>query len=76
MEKPMSLVARMKQNALAQKREAFKEKQADMNTKTCPNCGAGRAKEDGITRCAYCGFEFIGCKLTDGIHITDNDNSK
>ncbi len=76
MEKPLSPVARMKQNALAQKREAFKEKQADMNTTTCPNCGAGRAKEDGITRCAYCGFEFIGRKLTDGIHITDNDNSK
>jgi len=76
MEKPLSLVARMKQNALAQKREVFEEKQADMNAATCPNCGAGRAKDDGITRCAYCGFEFIGRKLTDGIHITDNDNSK
>jgi len=76
MEKPLSLVARMKQNALQQKREAFVEKQAGMNTITCPNCGGGRAKEDGITRCAYCGFEFIAHTLSEGIHIKDSDNSK
>lgn len=76
MEKPLSLVARMKQKALQQKREAFVEKQAGMNTITCPNCGGGRAKDDGITRCAYCGFEFISHMLSEGIHIKDSDNSK
>lgn len=76
MEKPLSIVARMQQKALQQKREAFVEKKAGMNTMTCPNCGAGRAKEDGVTKCAYCGFEFISQKLTDGIHIKESDNSK
>ena len=75
MEKPLSLVARMKQKALAQQREAFEEKPADLDAATCPNCGAGRAREDGLTRCAYCGFEFIAHTLTDGIHISKKDNS-
>ena len=48
---------------------------AQMNVRDCPNCGAGRAKQDGITHCAYCGFEFISVKLTDGVYIKKEDNS-
>lgn len=49
---------------------------AGMSARTCPNCGAGRAKQDGLTHCAYCAFEFINTTLTDGIHIKKEDNSK
>ncbi|SHM34508.1 hypothetical protein [Flavobacterium chilense] len=48
---------------------------AQMNLRDCPNCGAGRAKQDGVTHCAYCGFEFINVKLTDGVYIKKEDNS-
>lgn len=48
---------------------------AKMNAKDCPNCGAGRAKQDGVTHCAYCGFEFITVKLTEGVYIKKEDNS-
>lgn len=48
---------------------------AQMSLKDCPNCGAGRAKQDGVTHCAYCGFEFIQVKLTDGFYIKKEDNS-
>ncbi|CAD0004139.1 hypothetical protein [Flavobacterium chungangense] len=48
---------------------------AQMNLRDCPNCGAGRAKHDGVTHCAYCGFEFIQVKLTDGFYIKKEDNS-
>ncbi|MFD2920987.1 hypothetical protein ACFS6H_14780 [Terrimonas rubra] len=50
--------------------------EAGIQATTCPNCGAGRAKQDGVTHCAYCGFEFISTTLTDGIHIKKEDNSK
>ncbi|MEH6307696.1 hypothetical protein RYH73_18735 [Olivibacter sp. CPCC 100613] len=76
MEKPLSIVERMEQLALQQKREKFTEKQAGITTVTCPNCGSGRAKDDGLTRCAYCGFEFIKQTLSNGVHIKDRDNSK
>lgn len=76
MEKPLSIVERMEQQALQQKREKFIEKQAGVTTLTCPNCGSGRAKGDGLTQCAYCGFEFIRHRLSNGIHIKDQDNSK
>jgi uncharacterized Zn finger protein (UPF0148 family) len=46
-----------------------------MDAKSCPNCGAGRTKHDGITSCGYCGFEFIRVKLTDGVYIKKEDNS-
>ncbi|WP_459641268.1 hypothetical protein [Flavobacterium sp. CGRL2] len=46
-----------------------------MNVRDCPNCGAGRAKQDGVTHCAYCGFEFITVQLTDGVYIKKEDNS-
>lgn len=48
---------------------------AKMDAETCPQCGAGRAKQDGVTHCAYCGFEFIAVQLTDGLHIRSSDNS-
>ncbi|MBE8726700.1 hypothetical protein [Flavobacterium hungaricum] len=49
--------------------------EARMNAKDCPSCGAGRAKQDGVTHCAYCGFEFLSIKLTDGVYIKKEDNS-
>ena len=49
---------------------------AEMAIKDCPNCGAGRAQQDGVTRCAYCGFQFIAVKITDGINLKKEDNSK
>ncbi|MFW0738751.1 hypothetical protein [Flavobacterium sp. N502536] len=49
--------------------------EAQLNARDCPNCGAGRAKQDGVTHCAYCGFEFITVKLTDGVYIKKEDNS-
>lgn len=75
--KPLSFIEKMKLKALQQvsyggeaKPENAKVEQTD-----CPNCGAGRAKQDGITHCAYCGFEFIRVKLENGIHIKKEDNS-
>lgn len=47
-----------------------------MDVRTCPNCGAGRAKQDGLTKCAYCGYSFYNGSLTDGIYIKKEDNSK
>jgi len=43
---------------------------------TCPGCGAGRAKQDGLTRCAYCGHEFMNQTLTDGIYLSAEDSSR
>ncbi|WP_269236817.1 hypothetical protein [Flavobacterium flavigenum] len=48
---------------------------AQMSLRDCPKCGAGRAKHDGVTHCAYCGFEFIPVNLTDGFYIKKEDNS-
>jgi uncharacterized Zn finger protein (UPF0148 family) len=53
-----------------------KPDEASMVAATCPNCGAGRAKQDGVTHCAYCDFEFIGTKLSEGIFVSKEDNSK
>ncbi|MDR0800944.1 hypothetical protein [Fluviicola sp.] len=76
--KTLSLLERMKQKAVEQKSYGgeYVEQSANVNTKTCPNCGAGRAQQDGLTHCAYCGFEFLSVKLTDGIHIKESDNSQ
>lgn len=49
---------------------------AGLKAKDCPGCGAGRAKQDGVTRCAYCGFVFMDIEITDGIHLKKEDNSK
>ncbi|HEX6432293.1 MAG TPA: hypothetical protein VF008_31590 [Niastella sp.] len=76
--KPLSLLEKMKQKAVQQKSYGgeFVEESAKMNAGTCPNCGAGRAEQDGLTHCAYCGFEFLSVKLTDGINIKKEDNSQ
>ncbi len=75
--KPLSLLERMKQKALEQKSYGgeFVEESAKVNARVCPNCGAGRAVQEGLTYCAYCGFEFLSVKLTDGINIKKEDNS-
>jgi uncharacterized Zn finger protein (UPF0148 family) len=53
-----------------------KNEEASLGAATCPNCGAGRAKQDGVTHCAYCDFEFISVQLTDGLFVNKEDNSK
>ena len=75
-QKPVSIVQQMKRLAMQQKREQFVEQQAASSVVTCPQCGAGRAKHDGLTACAYCGFEYTNAVLTDGIHIRETDNSR
>lgn len=37
---------------------------AEVAALDCPNCGAGRAKHEGVTHCAYCGFQFIEKRWT------------
>jgi uncharacterized Zn finger protein (UPF0148 family) len=63
----------LKQQNYAQTKEAV---EAKTEAKLCPNCGAPRAKQDGLTHCAYCGYKFIDTTLTDGIYIKKKDNSK
>ena len=76
--KTLSLLERMKLKAMEQKSYGgeFEEEAAKLNARTCPNCGAGRAEEDGLTHCAYCNFTFLSVKLTDGINISKDDNSQ
>jgi hypothetical protein len=50
-------------------------REASVNARACPGCGAGRAQQDGLTRCGYCGYQFIDQRLTDGIHLSSSDNS-
>ncbi|UIR55071.1 hypothetical protein LZQ00_12355 [Sphingobacterium sp. SRCM116780] len=75
--KPLSILERMKQKAQEQQTYGGKQEDrpANMKAKDCPNCGAGRAQDDGLTHCAFCGFKFMTVKLTDGIHIKKEDNS-
>lgn len=75
-QKPLSIVEQMKQRALAQQRDKVVEQQAESTVATCPQCGAGRAKHDGLTACAYCGYEYTQAVLSDGIHIKETDNSR
>lgn len=72
-----SLLDKLKQKAQNQTNYGGETEmtEAKMNAKDCPNCGAGRAKQDGVTHCAYCGFEFLSIKLTDGLYIKKEDNS-
>ena len=49
---------------------------AQMSMRDCPNCGAGRAKQDGLTHCAYCNFEFLSVVLTDGINLKKENKYK
>jgi uncharacterized Zn finger protein (UPF0148 family) len=72
-----SFLERLKEKAREQENYGGKSdmQEAKMEVTDCPNCGAGRAKQDGITNCAYCGFEFVSVRLTDGIHLKKTDNS-
>ncbi|MCG2618014.1 hypothetical protein LZZ85_27170 [Terrimonas sp. NA20] len=75
--KSLTLLEKMKQKAMMQKSYGgeFIEESAKLTARVCPNCGAGRAAHDGLTHCAYCSFEFLSVKLTDGINIKKQDNS-
>ena len=75
--KPLSLLEKMKQKAKEQKAYGgeCKEQAASVGIRACPGCGAGRAQQDGLTHCAYCGYEFLSAPLTDGIYITKENNS-
>ncbi len=77
-QKPLSFIEKMKQKAAAQTSYGGdgKEEAAKVATRDCPNCGAARARQDGLTHCGYCGFAFIQSNLTDGIHIKSTDNSQ
>lgn len=72
-----SFLSRLKENAQKQTNYGGETEmtEAKMNAKDCPNCGAGRAKQDGLTHCAYCGFEFLSVNLTDGVYLKKEDNS-
>lgn len=76
--KSQNILDKLKNKATSQKVYGGKyvDKPAEMAVKSCPNCGAGRALQDGITHCAYCGFEFIAVVLSDGINLKKEDNSK
>ena len=76
--KPLSLVERMKLKAQQNSKYGgqFVVKKAEVSAQDCPNCGAGRAKHEGVTHCAYCGCEFIHQKIEDGLHLKKDDNSK
>lgn len=52
------------------------DKASEMEITDCPNCGAGKAKQDGVTHCAYCGHEFMSVKISDGLNLKKEDNSK
>ena len=56
--KAMSFLERMKQRSQAQKKygdDFFQPKDtAEIDTQDCPNCGAGRAKRDGVTLSPSC----------------------
>lgn len=73
-----SFLQKLKEKAAAQGNYGgdITAEDAGMKVRDCPNCGAGRAKHDGVTKCAYCGFEFMNIQLTDGIHVKKEDNSK
>lgn len=74
----LSFLEKMKQKVKEQKSYGgdYKEESAKVNVIDCPNCGAGRALQDGLTHCAYCDFEFLTVKLSDGINLKETDNSK
>jgi uncharacterized Zn finger protein (UPF0148 family) len=75
--KTRSFLDNLKKTAAAQKSYLLYEKAAppEMAAAVCPNCGAGRAKQDGLTHCAYCGHRFIDVELDDGIYLKKEDNS-
>jgi len=77
----LSFTERLKQKAMQQKNYGHEQEQqqdmrAHMAVRDCPNCGAARAETDGLTHCAYCGFQFIGTQLDNGIYIQQQNNSQ
>jgi len=74
----LSFVERMKLKAFQQKSYggdiSGEENTPKMEARDCPNCAAPRAYTEGLTTCAYCGFEFIATKLSDGIHLKKENN--
>jgi uncharacterized protein (DUF983 family) len=75
--KTLSFLDNLKKTAAAQKNYCLYEEASPpgMDAARCPNCGAGRAKQDGLTHCAYCGHRFLDVKLDDGIYLKKEDNS-
>lgn len=69
--KPLSLVERMRLKTQTQQKYGgeFIEEKATIGVTDCQNCGAGRAKSDGLKECAYCGFVFLEKEHTAGIHL-------
>jgi hypothetical protein len=77
--KANSFLQKLKEKAANSKSYLQDETKSDkpsMGAAVCPNCGAGRAKQDGLTHCAYCDFEFISTELGDGIFLNKDHNSK
>lgn len=76
--KALSYLERLKQKAQEQKKYGgeYLPQDAKIDAATCPNCGAGRAKMDGLTKCGYCGHEFLKVELTNGVNIKKEDNSR
>ncbi|MDR1911187.1 MAG: hypothetical protein LBQ52_02425 [Helicobacteraceae bacterium] len=74
----LNFLKNMQNIAVSQKNYGASEtvKEMKVAAKLCPNCGAARAKYDGLTRCAYCGYKFIDTSLSDGIFIKKEDNSR
>jgi len=72
----LSIVERLRMQAQEQKRADIQSSEAKTDVLICPDCGAGRAKADGLTACAYCGYAFTNHALANGIHIKHSDNSK
>lgn len=76
--KEKSYFEKLKEKAELQKNYGgtFEKTEAKIDVKTCPNCGAGKAQQDGLTHCAYCSFEFIKTTITDGIYLKKSHNSQ
>ena len=70
-----SYLERLKEKTQQQKHYGgdAKETAASVGAVSCPNCGAARAKQDGLKVCAYCGHEFLSINLSDGLNIKKDD---
>ncbi|MDR2132837.1 MAG: hypothetical protein LBP30_05760 [Clostridiales Family XIII bacterium] len=75
--KALSFLENLKKTAATQKSygESSEPYPPAMDAALCPNCGAGRAKQDGLTHCAYCGHRFLDVNLDDGVYLKKEDNS-
>ncbi|MBB6240314.1 ribosomal protein L37E [Pedobacter sp. AK013] len=73
----LTYLEQLKQKTLNQENYGgvIKEEDAKIEVRDCPECGAGRAFNAGLTTCAYCGFKFMDVRLSDGVHIKKENNS-